>query len=60
MRLECTDGALGRVAAVDVRWDKLVIAVPVFLDDALVLGAGFVAEYLERDHMVSRMETAHD
>ena len=46
MRLECVDDAIGGVVAVDDRWDELVIAVPFFLNDMLVLGADFVVGHL--------------
>ena len=60
MHHECADGAICGIAAVDVKWDELASAVPAFLDDTIVLGAVFVVKHLERDHMVMRLETAHD
>ena len=48
MGLERADGALVGVVAVDIRWDELVSAVPIFLGDTILLGAGFVVKHLER------------
>ena len=60
MGLEDLDGALGGVATVDVRWHKMVGAVPVFLDDASVFCAGFVVKHLGGDGMPQRLETSND
>ena len=60
MRLECAYGEIGRIAAVDVQLDDLVSVDPILLDDALVIDAGFVVKHPELDHMVKRLETAHD
>ena len=38
----------------------MVIAVPIVLDDTLVLGTGFVVENLEHDYMVMILETMYD
>ena len=60
MSLEGLDGTLNGVAAVDVWWHKMVGAVPVFLDDALVFYAGFVVKHLGGDGMPQRLDTLHD
>ena len=58
--LEGLDGALRGVAAVDVRRDELELALPFFLNDALVLGAGLVVENLKVDAMATGLEALHD
>ena len=48
------------VAAVHVRWDKLVSAFPVLSDDTAVLCTGFIVEYLMIHCMTTGSETLHE
>ena len=60
MLFEGVDGALGSVVAVHVGGHKLVLDVPVFFNDAPVLGACFVVEDLGVKLLAPRHQTAHD
>ena len=60
MRLEGADCSFGSVAAVDVGRDELVVALPLLLDNAFVVCAGFVVENLEVDAVAAVLEALHD
>ena len=57
---EGMDGLFGGVATVDVWGDKLEPNLPIFLDNAFVLGAGFVVEDLKVDTVTAGLELFHD
>ena len=60
MGIECTDGMLCLVAAMHIRWDLLVLAVPFVGDAVNVHGAGFVVKYLCVDRDTPCLEPFHD
>ena len=57
---ESADGALGYVAAMDIRRYKLEIEGPIFNDGATILGAGLVVEDLEVNAVAFGLEARHD
>ena len=46
MGFECLDGTFSGVAAMDIRWDKLELDVPMLLYDGPVFSTGFIIEDL--------------
>ncbi len=44
MGFECSDRSFGNIAAVHVRWDQLVCAVPLVHDASSVVSTGFIDE----------------
>ena len=60
MGLEGLDGVLCGVAAVDVRWDELELALSFFLDDSpFVLGASLVVENLKVNAVAAELEALY-
>jgi len=60
VRLEGANRTFSSIAAVDIGWDELVVALPLLFDDAFVVCAGFVVENLEVDSVAAVMEALHD
>jgi hypothetical protein len=57
---EGSNRTFSSIAAVDIGWDELVVALPLLFDDAFVVCAGFVIENLEIDSVAAVAETLHD
>jgi hypothetical protein len=60
VHLECADDALGHVAAVYVRRNKLELAAPLLSDGEFVCGAHFIVKGLEVNRAAVKFESLHD
>ena len=60
MSLERLDGTFGNIAAVHIRWDKLVSAFPILSDNTVVLCTGFIVKNLVIYCMAACLEALHD
>jgi len=57
---EGSNRTFSSIAAVDIGWDELVVALPLLFDDAFVVCAGFVVENLEINSVAAVTEALHD
>jgi hypothetical protein len=60
VRIECADDALGHVAAVHVRRNKLKLAAPLLSDGKFVCVTHFIVKGLEVDRAAVKLESLHD